>query len=93
MPVKKRYSAAIYGQGGMFSALKRAWASRFYSIRAIVMVAENNERLELLVTHNINTQEDHVSLKRRNWHTGAESILYDGSLTNGQHKKTRNLKD
>lgn len=91
--MKKRYSAAMQGQGGIISALAKAWASRFYSIRAFVLVHERSEKLELEVNYSLNDDADHVTLKRRNWHTGAESILYSGSLTNGTHKQQRNLKD
>ena len=89
----KRYKAALHGQGGYFSALRRAWASRFGRIRALVLVPELDEKLLLEVWYDAAKSEDIVTLKRSNWRTGEESILYKGPLTNGLHKQPARAKD
>lgn len=91
--MKKRYTAALIGQGGMFKALKRAWASRFTRIEATVMIPEESEKLRLYVHHDARSGDDIVCLMRENYRTGAKSTLYSGRLTNGQHERPAMLKD
>lgn len=89
----KHYTAAMQGQGGIFSALRTAWASRFHSIKAFVMVPSISEKLTLSVHFSQQHDDDIVTLTSRNWKTGDERMLYHGSLTNGSPKKHRQLKD
>lgn len=91
--MKKQYTAAIMGQGGLFSAIRSAWASRFHSIRAFVMVPSIAEKLELRVHFSQQHDDDIVHLTSRNWKTGEERTLYHGSLTNGSIKPARQRKD
>ena len=91
--MKKRYSAAIAGYGGYVRALRRAWANRFSSIKAIVLVPELDERLSLSVHYDAAAEADIVTLARSNWRTGEESTLYKGPLTNGLHKQPRRQRD
>lgn len=83
MKKQRHYTAAIMGQGGIYSALKTAFCSRFSSIRAFVMIPSKSEKLELTVTRDARSDSDHVTLMRRNWRTGEESQLYNGKLTGG----------
>lgn len=91
--MKKRYTAALQGQSGHLMALRRTWASRFHSLRAIVLVCSRSERLELEIKHSAQADDDMVTLTRRNWHTGEETILYAGTLTGGTPKKKRQSRD
>jgi len=91
--MKKQYTAAIMGQGGIFSVLRTAWASRFHAIRAFVMVPSISEKLTLSVHFSAAESDDIVELTRRNWKTGESSVLYRGSLTNGTHTKPKQMKD
>lgn len=91
--MKKRYTAAILGQGGRFKALKRAWASRFSRIEACVLVADEGEKLRLFVHHDARSGNDIVTLLRENYRTGAKCTLYAGRLTNGVEIKPPHRKD
>lgn len=91
--MKKRYKAALIGQGGMFKALRRAWASRFSSIQGLIMIPETDDALRLSVHYDAATECDRVTITHHNHRTGAESTLYDGRLLGGQPKQGRRLKD
>lgn len=79
----RHYTAAIMGQGSIYSAIKTAFSSRFSSIRAFVMIPARSEKLELTVTRDARSDSDHVTLKRRNWRTGDEATLYNGDFMGG----------
>lgn len=80
---RKHYTAAVQGEGGIFSALRHTFSSRFTAIRAFVMIPSKSEKLELSVSRDARTDDDIVTLKRTNWHTGKENILYNGKLMGG----------
>ena len=81
--MKKRYTAALIGQGGKWSALKRAWASRFGRIEGVVLIPAESEKLRLFVHYDAQSGQDIVTLLRENYCTGEKSTLYSGRLTNG----------
>ena len=93
MAVKRRYAAALQGQGLLFRPLQRLWASIFSSVRAVIIVPTTGEKLELEVGYDFKQQHDHVTLTRKNWQTGERSTLYSGPLTNGVHAKPRAQRD
>lgn len=88
--MNKRYKAAIVGYGGAFKALKRAWSSRFSSIKSVIMIPELSESIRLEVSYDATREEDVITLHSRNWRTGQETILFDGSLRAGQLRHKRN---
>lgn len=87
-----RYTAAIKGSG-LWQDLKTCFASRFFGIRAIVLVPQEQEKLELRVDYDTRNKKDIVTLQRRNWSTGSTSVLYQGPLTGGMVPRPRIKKD
>lgn len=88
----RHYAAALQGVG-FIHALKRLWSSRFAGIKAIVMIPDEHERITLRVTYNTQMQRHDIHLERDNWQTGERTNLFSGSLTCGENKKPRNLRD
>jgi len=91
--MKKRYTGAMAGQGGILSSIAKAWASRFHSINAFIMIPDQCEKITLNIKHSTLADADIVTLTRRNWRTGAETILYTGRIDTGTPRRTRTLKD
>lgn len=91
--MKKRYTAALIGHGGLFKALRRAWATRFSRIEATILIPEDSEKLRLYVHHDARSGNDIVTLVRENYRTGNKSTLYAGRLTNGVEIKPPMRKD
>lgn len=91
--MKKRYTAALIGQGGMFKALRRVWATRFARIEASILIPEEHEKLRLYVHYDAKSGEDIVTLLRENYRTGHKSKLYAGRLKNGIHIHPPHAKD
>jgi len=89
---KRHYTAAIIGQG-LRSNLRKAFASRFSSIRAIIMIPSESEKLELTVTRNARADTDTVTLIRTNWRTGETSDLYIGDVMGGKLRRGRLPRD
>lgn len=89
----QRHFQAAMQANGVYSVIKRAFCSRFSSIRAFVLVPSKSEKLTLEVSFKSRNLEDHVLLTRRNWRTGEESILYDGNFMGGEPIKKRHLRD
>lgn len=80
--MRAHYAGAIWGSG-FFRALRTARASRFSAIRAFVMIPSKGEKLELSVTRRAKDDVDIVTLKRTNWRTGEETMLYNGNFMSG----------
>lgn len=87
------FAAAIQGQGGIYSALRHAFSSRFTTIRAFIMVPSENEKLTLSVSRDARTDENIVRLARKNWQTGEETLLYNGNFTGGKPIRKRLPRD
>lgn len=85
----KRYKGAMYGKGGIFTALKTTWAGTFHTIRAIILIPNRNEKIELSARYSLITDQDIITLKARNWNTGAERVLFQGPLPPGEYHKTK----
>ena len=90
--MKKRYSAALLGIGG-FTALRRAWQTRFNSIQSVIIINDINEKLTLEVYYDASKETDIVELISSNWQTGEQRTLFKGTLGEGKLFKKRQPKD
>lgn len=82
--MRKRYSAALIGRGGIFKALKRAWCTRFETIQGVIMIPETGDKLRLSIQFDARSGVDMVKLTHTNPRTGSDSILYAGKLRDGE---------
>lgn len=89
----RTYAAGIMGYGGLFSAVRNAWGNRFSGVRCFIMLMERDEKLELHVTRDARSGDDHVTLTRHNWRTGNRATLYDGKFMGGTPTKKRHPRD
>lgn len=85
-----RYQAAICGYGSIWNHIRQAFGTRFAGIKAFILIPQDQEKLELKVTFNVKFGKDVVTLIRRNWRTGEESVLYKGwMVSNVTQQKTK----
>lgn len=78
--MEKRYTGAIIGQGGLFKALKRAWASRFSKISVSIMIPSKGEKINLSIEYASSKEADRILVTRENWKTGDKYILHDSLI-------------
>lgn len=90
--MSRHYAAALHGTG-FLRALKRLWSTRFAGIRAIVIMPDTQDKLELSVNWNASTQSHQVQLVASNWRTGEKCNLYAGSIACTNQRPSRNIRD
>lgn len=78
--MERRYTGAIIGQGGLFKALKRAWASRFSSLAISIMIPCKGEKINLSINYSASKEGDRILLTRENWKTGNKYTLHDSII-------------
>jgi len=78
--MKKRYTGAMQGQGGLFQPIRKAWATRFARIRAFIMIPEASEKIELSMHYDTRMGEDCLIVTRTNYATGKTQTLFSERL-------------
>ena len=89
---KKRYTAALIGHGSIIKSLKRAWCTRFGSIKTIVYIPDKNETVTFEIEYNIQ-HGDIVTLTHRDNKSGRETVLFNGKPTHGRLKRKPHKKN
>ena len=90
--MKKRYTGAIQGQGGLFQPIKKAWSTRFDKLRAFMLIPERNEKIEISLHYDANLGADKLLVTRTNYQTGKKQTISNVVLLDIAPDKIKNLK-